>query len=151
MKLTIQDLYARILRDIRTRMAGAETLYLKLCRAAVSAMVRDPAAEASCGQEIVELLGEYRAALQEITADISRIYRAPIRVFPVADSAPLLEALEAGNAQFEELERIVEQLCEENNVPETGQTAKEQQTRYSNRPRTWFRCGLYFGICFRNY
>ena len=32
MKTDIQTLYARILQDIRTRMDGAEMLYLKLCR-----------------------------------------------------------------------------------------------------------------------
>ena len=98
MKSDIQTLYTRILRDLRARMDEAETLYLKLCRTMLSVLNQDNADDAVFpDRDVAELLGQYRAMLHNLTADISRIYRAPVRVFPVTDGRSWLDILDAGN------------------------------------------------------
>ena len=132
MKTDIQTLYARILEDIRAEMDEAETLYLKLCRAAMSCMLQSAGASAASSEKKIGLLsGQYREKLQEIVRDIGTIYRNPIQVFPVSDGASVLEKLEIYNAQFEELERIFGRLGKGNGIPETSRAAKNQ-TRKQN-------------------
>lgn len=130
MKTDIQTLYARILQDIRSRMDDAETLYLKLCRTTLSAMERDASENAVFpDRDAAELLGQYRAMLHDLTADVSRIYRAPVRVFPVTDNTPWLNVMDAGNAQLEELERILDQLYKENSLQPAHSTNKAQTAK----------------------
>ena len=132
MKTDIQTLYARILEDIRAEMDEAETLYLKLCRAAMSCMLQSAGASAASSEKKIGLLsGQYREKLQEIVRDIGTIYQTPIQVFPVSDGASVLEKLEIYNAQFEELERIFGRLGKGNGIPETSRAAKNQ-TRKQN-------------------
>ena len=74
MKTDIQTLYARILEDIRAEMDEAETLYLKLCRAAMSCMLQSAGASAASSEKKIGLLsGQYREKLQEIVRDIGTI------------------------------------------------------------------------------
>ena len=95
MKPNIQTLYARILEEIRAEMDEAETLYLKLCRMALSYMVHSyQSAPASSDQEIEFLSGQYRKKLQTIIRDVSTVYRNPIQVYPVSDKASVLESME---------------------------------------------------------
>ena len=127
MKSSIQTLYARILEEIRAEMDDAETLYLKLCQAVMSCMVRKPEAHSvSSERKIEHLFAQYRERLQSIIRDVSTVYRNPIQVFPISGKASLLDTLEAYNAQFEELERIINQLCKENIVPSHNQSTKQQ-------------------------
>lgn len=127
MKSNIQTLFARILEEIRAEMDDAETLYLKLCQAVMACMVRKPeASSVSSEQKIEHLSAQYREMLQSIIWDVSMVYRNPIQVFPVSGKASLLDTLEAYNAQFEELERIINQLCKENSVPPPDQSTKQQ-------------------------
>ncbi len=127
MKSSIQTLYARILEEIRAEMDDAETLYLKLCQAVMSCMVRKPEAySVSSERKIEHLSAQYREMLQSIIRDVSTVYRNPIQVFPISGKASLLDTLEAYNAQFEELERIINQLCKENIVPSHDQSTKQQ-------------------------
>jgi predicted GTPase/uncharacterized protein (DUF697 family) len=127
MKPNIQTLYARILEDIRAQMDEAETLYLKLCRAAMSCMVgtANPAS-VSPGREIGLLSAQYREKLQAIIQDISTVYRDPIRVYPIEDRSSVLDMLETYNAQFEELERIFDRLSKGNDIPKTGRGKKNR-------------------------
>ena len=130
MKTDIQTLYARILQDIRTRMDDAEMLYLKLCRTTLSAMERADADEAVFpDRDAAGLLGQYRATLHNLTADVSRIYRAPVRVFPVTEDTPWLDVMDAGNAQLEELERILDQLYKENSIRPVHSTNRAQTAK----------------------
>ncbi len=132
MKPNIQTLFARILEDIRAEMDEAETLYLKLCQTAIASLVQTPEDKTeSPGRKIQLLLGQYREKLQPIIRDVSTVYRNPVRVYPVPDSASVLESLEIYNAQFEELERILDQLCRETGARETKQ-ASIIQTRNQN-------------------
>lgn len=125
MKPNIQTRYVRIMEDIRAEMDEAETLYLKLCQAAVVRMVQPPEADSEASdRKVGQLSARYLEKLQSIVRDVSMVYRNPVRVFPVADGASVLETLETGNDQFKELERILDQLYEEAGVPEPGQTAK---------------------------
>ena len=125
MKSNIQTLFARILEEIRAEMDDAETLYLKLCQNVMSCMVRQSEADSvSSGRKIEHLSAQYREMLLSIIRDVSTVYRNPIQVFPVSDRASLLDTLEAYNAQFEELERIINQLCKENSVPLPDQSTK---------------------------
>ena len=127
MKPNIQTLYARILEEIRAEMDEAETLYLKLCRTALSCMVQTvQSAPASSGREIELLSGQYREKLQTIIRDVSTIYRSPIQVYPVSGRTSVLESLEIYNAQFEELERILNQLCRETGIQKNKQPTKKQ-------------------------
>ena len=127
MKQTIQKLYARILEDIRAEMDETETLYLKLCQAALAAMIRTAeTGSASSDREIELLSAQYREKLQSIIRDISTVYRNPIQVYPVPGNASVLESLEIYNSQFEELERILKALSKENGVPKTKQLSKTQ-------------------------
>ena len=130
MKTDIQTLYARILEDIRARMDDAETLYLKLCRTTLAAMERNDAHNAVFpDRDAEDLLGQYRAMLHSLTADVSRIYRAPVRVFPVTENMPWLDVMDAGNAQLEELERILDQLYRENSIRPAHPTSKAQTAK----------------------
>ena len=132
MKPNIQTLYARILEDIRAQMDEAETLYLKLCRAAMSCMVETAKASPVPSDRKIGLLSaQYREKVQSIIQDISTVYRNPIRVFPLEDRVPVLDMLEIFNAQFEELERIFDQLSKGKDTPKTGQATKNQ-TRNQN-------------------
>ena len=132
MKTDVQMLYARILEDIRAEMDEAETIYLKLCRTAMSCMVRTEKADPALSGRKIELLSaRYREKLQSIVRDLSTVYRNPIRVFPVSENASVLDELETYNAQFEELERILGQLCRESGIPD-GVPAAESRTRNQN-------------------
>ena len=112
MKPNIQTLFARIMEDIRAKMDEAETLYLELCRTAMSGMIQAVQSKsASSERKIEHLSAQYREMLQSIIRDISTVYRNPIQVFPVPDKASVLETLETYNRQFEELERILDRLC----------------------------------------
>ncbi len=127
MKQTIQKLYARILEDIRAEMDETETLYLKLCQAALAAMIRTAETGSASSDRKIELLSaQYREKLQSIIRDISTVYRNPIQVYPVPGNASVLESLEIYNSQFEELERILITLTKENGVPKTKQLSKTQ-------------------------
>lgn len=127
MKSNIQTLYTRILEDIRTEMDEAESLYLKLCQAAISCMVQTAKTNTGLSsRKITRLSAQYRDKIQLIIRDVSTVYRNPIQVFPVSGKASLLDTLEAYNAQFEELERIINQLCKENSVLPHDQSTKQQ-------------------------
>ena len=132
MKRNIQSLYARILEDIRAEMDEAETLYLKLCQAVIAGLVQPTGGNpASSARKIGLLSAQYRAKLQSIIRDIGTVYREPIQVFPVSDRASVPDMLEAFNAQFEELERILDRLGAETVVPETGRATKKQTNKQS--------------------
>ena len=127
MKEDVQTLYARILEDIRAEMDEAETIYLNLCGTAMSCLVRMEIADpALSGCRIEQLSSQYREKLQLIIRELSMVYRNPIRVFPFPDDSTMLDALETYNAQFEELERILDQLCKENSIPKNNQPTKIQ-------------------------
>ena len=127
MKQNVQTLYARILEGIRAEMDEAETLYLKLCRSAIAGMVRQSGEDSEPpGREIEQLSAQYREKLQSIIRDISSVYRGPIRVFPLPDKAAVPDMMETYNAQFEELERILELLFRESRIPKNGQTTKNR-------------------------
>ena len=127
MKPNIQTLFARILEDIRAKMDEAETLYLELCRTAMSGMIQAVQSKsASSERKIEHLSAQYREMLQSIIRDISTVYRNPIQVFPVPDKASVLETLETYNRQFEELERILDRLCNEIGVPKANHATRTQ-------------------------
>ncbi len=127
MKPNIQTLFARIMEDIRAKMDEAETLYLELCRTAMSGMIQAVQSKsASSERKIEHLSAQYREMLQSIIRDISTVYRNPIQVFPVPDKASVLETLETYNRQFEELERILDRLCNEIGVPKANHATRTQ-------------------------
>jgi predicted GTPase/uncharacterized protein (DUF697 family) len=127
MKPNIQTLYARILEDIRTEMDDAETLYLKLCRTAMSCMTSSTGIDSALSnRKIKHLSDQYREKLQSIVRDVSTVYRNPIRVFPFSDEASVLETLDIYNAQFEVLEHILDRLCKENCVSQSSQSTEIQ-------------------------
>ena len=127
MKPDIQTLYTRILEDIRAEMDEAENLYLKLCRTAISGMMRSSEEDsASPGRTIEFMSAQYREKLQSIIRDVSMVWRNPIQVFPVSNRASVLDVLETYNSQFEELERILDRLCRENRMPESKRPTKSQ-------------------------
>ena len=117
-KQNIQTLYARILEGIRAQLDEAETLYLRLCQTAITGMVQMPETDSASSCRKIDLLSaQYEERLQSIIQDTITVYRRPIQVFPVADAASMIETMETYNAQFEELERILDQLCKENSIP----------------------------------
>ncbi len=127
MKPNIQTLYARILEDIRAEMDDAETLYLKLCRTAMSCMTSSTGIDSALSnRKIKHLSDQYREKLQSIVRDVSTVYRNPIRVFPFSDEASVLETLDIYNAQFEVLEHILDRLCKENCVSQSSQSTEIQ-------------------------
>lgn len=127
MKPNIQTLYARILEDIRAEMDEAETLYLKMCRAVMSCMTSEAGTDPALSDRKIEhLSAQYREKLQSIIRDVSTVYRNPIQVFPVSGKASLLETFDIYNAQFEELDRILDRLCKENGVSQSSQSTKIQ-------------------------
>lgn len=127
MKSNIQTLYARILEEIRSEMDEAESLYLKLCQTAISCMVQTTKTNTGpSNRKITRLSAQYMEKLLSIIRDVSTVYRGPIQVYPVSDKASVLESLEIYNAQFEELERILNQLCRENGVPQPAQPTRTQ-------------------------
>lgn len=117
MKSEIQTLYSRILEDLRAELAEAETLYLRLCRAATCGLMRTSGMDMNVPVPFVRrvrhLSAQYRGMLQTLVRDVRTVYRNPIRVFPVWKEATLLDTLETYNAQIKELERIIEQLFRE--------------------------------------
>ena len=130
-KQNIQTLYARILEGIRAQMDEAEMLYLRLCQTAINGMVQIPETDSASSCRKIDLLSaQYEERLQSIIQDTMTVYRRPIQVFPVADTASMIETMETYNAQFEELERILDQLCEENCIPKNDQPTK---TRVQNQ------------------
>ena len=132
MKPNVQTLFARILEDIRAEMDEAETLYLKLCQTAITGMVQMPETDSASSSRKIDLLSaQYEERLQSIIQDTMTVYRRPIQVFPVADSASLIETMEIYNNQFEELERILDQLRVENSIPKNNQPTKIQAQNQS--------------------
>ena len=126
-KQNIQTLYARILEGIRAQMDEAEMLYLRLCQTAINGMVQIPETDSASSCRKIDLLSaQYEERLQSIIQDTMTVYRRPIQVFPVADTASMIETMETYNAQFEELERILDQLCEENSISKNNQPTKIQ-------------------------
>jgi len=126
-KTNIQMLYARILEDIRAEMDEAETLYLKLCQVAMACMVQTGKTVSTSSNNTIERLSsQYREKLLSIIRDISIVWRNPIQVFPMSGKEPVLDRLETYNAQFEVLERILNQLCRANGVPQKDQPTRTQ-------------------------
>ena len=126
-KQNIQTLYARILEGIRAQLDEAETLYLRLCQTAITGMVQMPETDSASSCRKIDLLSaQYEERLQSIIQDTITVYRRPIQVFPVADAASMIETMETYNAQFEELERILDQLCKENSIPKNDQPTRIQ-------------------------
>ena len=108
-------------------MDEAETLYLELCRTAINGMVQIPETDSASSCRKIDILSaQYEERLQSIIQDTMTVYRRPIQVFPVADTASMIETMETYNAQFEELERILDQLCEENSISKNNQPTKIQ-------------------------
>ena len=126
-KPNIQTLFARILEGIRAQMDEAETLYLRLCQTAINGMVQMPETDSASSCRKIDLLSaQYEERLQSIIQDAMTVYRRPIQVFPVADTASMIETMETYNAQFEELERVLDQLCKENSIPKNNSATKIQ-------------------------
>ena len=126
-KQNIQTLYARILEGIRAQMDEAEMLYLRLCQTAINGMVQIPETDSASSCRKIDLLSsQYEERLQSIIQDTMTVYRRPIQVFPVADTASMIKTMETYNAQFKELERILDQLCEENSISKNNQPTKIQ-------------------------
>ena len=131
-KQNIQTLYARILEGIRAQMGEAEMLYLRLCQTAINGVIQIPETDSVSSCRKFDLLSaQYEERLQFIIQDTMTVYRRPIQVFPVADTASMIETMETYNAQFEELERILDQLCEENCIPKNDQPTKTQAQNQS--------------------
>ena len=131
-KQNIQTLYARILEGIRAQMDEAEMLYLRLCQTAINGVIQIPETDSVSSCRKFDLLSaQYEERLQSIIQDTMTVYRSPIQVFPVADTASMIETMETYNAQFEELERILDQLCEENCIPKNDQPTKTQAQNQS--------------------
>ena len=83
------------------------------------------AGSASSGHEMELLSKEYRKKLQSIIRDVGTVWRSPIQVFPFSNKGSVLDTMERYNAQFEELERILERLCRENCIPNFNQAKKK--------------------------
>jgi predicted GTPase/uncharacterized protein (DUF697 family) len=102
-------------------------MYLKMCRAVMSCMTSEAGTDPALSDRKIEhLSAQYREKLQSIIRDVSTVYRNPIQVFPVSGKASLLETFDIYNAQFEELERILDRLCKENGVSQSSQSTKIQ-------------------------
>ena len=107
----ISTMYQELLLELRKRLDEADALYLRMSKTLIGLMTTGGTAET-----FRVLDAEYRACLTEVLEGAARLYPGRIELFSF-ETGDIAEGMERRHAQFEELERVIDLLLEQNGCP----------------------------------
>ena len=106
------EIYCEMLRYLKKRLDQADGIFMEMSQKIIGGMTGKCFNTAS-HLEQKELERKYCTILADVMEGLSAVCHGRIRMFPIPDSAGMIEKMEKRYEQLEELERILDDLMEE--------------------------------------
>ena len=122
MNKRISELYQAMLFELHRRLEEADRIFIRMSELLLDMMSTEILSEIQM-PELRDLDRQHRELLTEVVTELRRVYSGRIEVFPPGNGG-FIDNLERRNAQYEELERIVNCLLAENGCKINEKSAK---------------------------
>lgn len=103
------EIYCEMLRHLKKRLDQADGIFMEMSQKIIGGMTGKCFSAAS-QLEQKELDRKYCTILANVMEELSAVYHGKIRMFPIPDSAGMIEKMAKRYEQAEELERILDDL-----------------------------------------